>query len=125
MTVYAHTEVFARVVSQTVQLSNNKGRILVSLMPSSQEDATLGYKYNQVKLQAQSLCMLLKKKKSPRARKWLHGDRNKEPSAQAEGPLEQMFILESMRWGGGHRGMEASSSLSLLARSPISELQAQ
>lgn len=63
MTVYAHTEVFARVVSQTVQLSNNKGRILVSLMPSSQEDATLGYKYNQVKLQAQSLCMLLKKKK--------------------------------------------------------------
>jgi hypothetical protein len=63
VTVYAHTEVFARVVSQTVQLSNNKGRILVSLMPSSQEDATLGYKYNQVKLQAQSLCMLLKKKK--------------------------------------------------------------
>lgn len=42
MVVYAPTAVFARVVPQTVQLSNDKGSILVCLMPNSQEDAILG-----------------------------------------------------------------------------------
>lgn len=55
--------VHAWVVPQTVQLSNDKGGILVCLMPNSQEDATLGFKYNHVKLQAQPLCMFIKNKK--------------------------------------------------------------
>lgn len=62
MIVHTHTKVFARTVAQTVQLSSNKA-ILVPLRPNSQRDSTLGYKYNHVKLQAQSLCMFIKKKK--------------------------------------------------------------
>lgn len=115
--------VHAWVVPQTVQLSNDKGGILVCLMPNSQEDATLGFKYNHVKLQAQPLCMFIKnKKKSLKARTWLHGERN---PFQAEGLIGQKLILEPQCWVGGWTGggMEASGSPSCLARSPINELQ--